>query len=484
MMRLLVAALLLALPVGLASSLAADALLRVGLWADAASTGLRPGGGDARERIELALETDALVGAALGETWRAAAAASLAAPVPVSLPYAETVAAGASVVDDIAAGAVAFEVDIDPGNWLRVATRAGEGAIGGLVIDVRDAAGGALLSAGPAAFDTRIGPEGTSGGMRVAGASADVVPTGPRRLTVRVQGTPGAVGRFAVRLEERTALDFPVATDAESPVRSFFGMPRDGGRREHHGIDIFAPRGTPVLAAADGLVVRTGDSVRGGLHVWQRAVDGAGDSLGTLYYAHLDRVDVAPGTRVRRGDRLGTVGNTGNARTTPPHLHFGLYRRLTGPVDPLPLTGPRRVATVDPALERALPRWLVVRAARANLRAGPGTNFRVMSGAVRAELVRVDALLAGGAWARVRGGDGTVGWMAASLLRPAEPSGTVPPTVTLDLLATPEPGAPVLGTLDAAVGLGVLGRYGAFGRVQSGDGRLGWVVLKTPAGDG
>jgi murein DD-endopeptidase MepM/ murein hydrolase activator NlpD len=55
-----------------------------------------------------------------------------------------------------------------------------------------------------------------------------------------------------------------------------------------------------------------------------------------LYYAHLDRQDVSAGSRVHAGDVLGRVGNTGNARTTPPHLHFGIYRPIEGAIDPLP----------------------------------------------------------------------------------------------------------------------------------------------------
>ena len=56
----------------------------------------------------------------------------------------------------------------------------------------------------------------------------------------------------------------------------------------------------------------------------------------TLYYAHLDRREVSPGARVRPGDVVGFVGNTGNARATAPHLHFGIYRPGSGAVDPLP----------------------------------------------------------------------------------------------------------------------------------------------------
>jgi peptidoglycan LD-endopeptidase LytH len=109
-----------------------------------------------------------------------------------------------------------------------------------------------------------------------------------------------------------------------------FGDPRDGGRRRHEGVDIFAKRGTPVLSASSGVVTRVGEGGLGGRVVW--VWDPARSLL--LYYAHLQEQLVSTGTRVRAGEPIGTVGNTGNARTTPPHLHFGIYRRGAGAIDP------------------------------------------------------------------------------------------------------------------------------------------------------
>ena len=130
-------------------------------------------------------------------------------------------------------------------------------------------------------------------------------------------------------------LTVPVAGVARSSLRSSWGEPRSGHRR-HQGIDIFARRGTAVVAAADGEVVRIGHDRLGGNVVW---VAGGGARL--YYYAHLDRF--APGLnvgeRVGAGTPLGYVGTTGNARGTPPHLHFGVYpaARAFFAVDPTPL---------------------------------------------------------------------------------------------------------------------------------------------------
>jgi murein DD-endopeptidase MepM/ murein hydrolase activator NlpD len=109
------------------------------------------------------------------------------------------------------------------------------------------------------------------------------------------------------------------------PVLSRFGEWRgEGGAARparHAGIDIRATTGTPVLAAADGLVLRTGSQAFAGrLVVVAHDVD-----LATAYY-HLSRIEVAPGQAVRRGDVIGRAGASGNA--TAPHLHFGVCRRV------------------------------------------------------------------------------------------------------------------------------------------------------------
>src|SRR5690606_16891056 len=107
-----------------------------------------------------------------------------------------------------------------------------------------------------------------------------------------------------------------------------------GGRRRHDGVDIFAPRGTPVLAAADGVVRDVRVSAVGGKVIWLEAAD---DDV-AYYYAHLDAQLVGVGARVRAGEVIGRVGNTGNARRASPHLHFGVYRRgRRVPTDPTPL---------------------------------------------------------------------------------------------------------------------------------------------------
>lgn len=126
-------------------------------------------------------------------------------------------------------------------------------------------------------------------------------------------------------------LPVPVAGVRPAVLHDTWGAARSGGRR-HEGIDIFAPKGRPVLSATEGLVTQVGTSRLGGKVVW---VMGPGRQM--HYYAHLDDYGpISPGDLVRAGAQLGTVGNTGNARGTPPHLHYGIYE-AGGALNPYPL---------------------------------------------------------------------------------------------------------------------------------------------------
>jgi peptidoglycan LD-endopeptidase LytH len=147
---------------------------------------------------------------------------------------------------------------------------------------------------------------------------------------LRIQPEILGGGKFRLSIDNAPSLAFPVYGKDGRAVKSFWGDNRDGGRRLHQGVDIFAERGTPVLAAADGIISRTGTNRLGGKVVWLSTLNKS------LYYAHLDSQAVEPASIVKAGDTLGFVGNTGNARNTPPHLHFGIYYHGEGAVDPFP----------------------------------------------------------------------------------------------------------------------------------------------------
>lgn len=138
-------------------------------------------------------------------------------------------------------------------------------------------------------------------------------------------------------------LAIPVAGVSRAEIASSWGDPRDGGQRLHRGNDIMAPRGTPVVAAADGRIEKLFESGGGGgTTLYARSPDGRW----SYYYAHL--AGYAPGMRegrqIRAGDTIGYVGDTGNAGIGNYHLHFGLSYMAPGddwhegrPVDPTPL---------------------------------------------------------------------------------------------------------------------------------------------------
>ncbi|AFL80867.1 metalloendopeptidase-like membrane protein [Aequorivita sublithincola DSM 14238] len=136
---------------------------------------------------------------------------------------------------------------------------------------------------------------------------------------------------FIIKIYAEPMYFFPVSGGTNKSVQSFWADPRGEGSRSHEGVDIFAARGTPVVAVSDGRITSTGEHGLGGKQVW--LMDGIFGKR--VYYAHLDSIAVTTGKRVKTGDTLGFVGNSGNAITTAPHLHFGIYRK-NGAVNPYP----------------------------------------------------------------------------------------------------------------------------------------------------
>jgi peptidoglycan LD-endopeptidase LytH len=162
-----------------------------------------------------------------------------------------------------------------------------------------------------------------------APADAAAVPAAAARPPVSpvpgISAAPGAVLR--AEADELAALSaalvVPVAGVERWQLQDTYTEARGAGRT-HDAIDIMAPRGTPVLSAADGRLLRLFDSRPGGLMVY--ATDPTERFI--LLYGHLD--GYAPGLRdgmpLRRGQVIGYVGTTGNAPPDAPHLHFGILR--------------------------------------------------------------------------------------------------------------------------------------------------------------
>ncbi len=152
----------------------------------------------------------------------------------------------------------------------------------------------------------------------------------PGPYILRLQPELFKVGEYSLSVSVGPSLGFPVA-GSKAKTGSFWGDSRDGGKRSHEGVDIFAPKRTPVVAIADGFITGVKETPVGGKVVWLKVID----RNITLYYAHLDTQLVYAGQSVKEGETLGLVGNTGNAKNTTPHLHFGIYTYM-GPMDPYP----------------------------------------------------------------------------------------------------------------------------------------------------
>ena len=149
------------------------------------------------------------------------------------------------------------------------------------------------------------------------------------------------------RLDERDAqrlasyrLIVPVAGVTRQNLRDTYNEARGG--HAHEALDIPARRGTPIVAAGDGRIVKLFYSRAGGLTVYQFDPS----ERFAYYYAHLDRYEqgLTEGMMLKRGDAIGAVGTTGNAREDSPHLHFAIFRLgpekrwwKGAPINPFPL---------------------------------------------------------------------------------------------------------------------------------------------------
>lgn len=162
--------------------------------------------------------------------------------------------------------------------------------------------------------------------------AVDIEETGSYIL--RLQPKLFRSGEFSLAVSVGPSLGFPVS-GSKAKIGSFWGASRGGGKRSHEGIDIFAPKRTPVVAAADGIVTGVLEGGLGGKVVWLKL---PAKNI-TLYYAHLENQLVHVGQELKKGEILGLVGNTGNAKHTASHLHFGIYTS-NGPIDPFPFVNP------------------------------------------------------------------------------------------------------------------------------------------------
>jgi murein DD-endopeptidase MepM/ murein hydrolase activator NlpD len=407
-----------------------------------------------------ALAAAGLAESALARDWTEAGQLSLRRPIPVSAPFEEE---GFITPEDPTA--VAYRISVPRGRRLHAAVSLTSDEGTRVFVDL-----------------FRI-PDDEGDALRPV-ISTDSVPGTfehePWRggdFILRIQPELLRGGRYRVTLHLEAQLAFPVEGHGMRSIQSVFGVDRDAGRRTHDGVDIFARRGTPVLAATAGQVYRVGITGLGGKVVWVR------DPLRNIrvYYAHLDSQHVRNGDRIAVGDTLGFVGNTGNARTTPPHLHFGLYRGGEGAVDPMPFLAPSTgtLAKMSADLEQ-LGDWARLREDGPGLRAAPGARAPVMRDLARHTAFRV--LAGSGEYFRVALPDGATGYVAARATEPVDlPLGEQVAARGDALRSRPDRGEPAVATLESEARLPVLGRFEDFLYVRGPRGYVGWLDATASA---
>jgi peptidoglycan LD-endopeptidase LytH len=284
---------------------------------------------------------------------------------------------------------------------------------------------------------------------------------------LRVQPELLRGGRFRIVGRTLASLPFPVPSLASRPVQSGFGAERDAGVRLHEGIDIFAAAGTPVIAVRGGMA-RPGTNNLGGNVVWLQDAT----SRRSFYYAHLERAAIGGPALVKTGDVIGYIGNTGNARTTGPHLHFGIY--AGGALDPLPFVAADQEAPAPARPSVPLGAWARATRSALELRGG-----RTRDAPRAASLPRDTVFTVAGAVAdslRIVLPDGTTGYVArqgvasadSALRRRRLPEGTV-------LWDRPLEHGVAVRTIEGSLQAEVLGRFAGFDFVRLPEGGSGWV---------
>ena len=151
------------------------------------------------------------------------------------------------------------------------------------------------------------------------------------------------MAKSASSKKQRPLFDWPV-WEARM-TRGYLPQGKGRRKRPHRGIDLAATRGSAVMASNDGVVIYTGSGFTGyGKMIMIETVDAQDGGNWATLYGHLDKILVYEGKKVRQGEVIGALGNTG--RSSGPHLHFEI-RRLNGPIDPLPMLPAGEALTND-----------------------------------------------------------------------------------------------------------------------------------------
>ena len=389
----------------------------------------------------------------LGRQWFSAATRSLETPLQITLPYKET---------------GYFSANRPSATGMIFSARRGQKIY--INIEKKPAAGFAL-------YLDFLQPATSANNQPKVLASADTLLStlayevkndGQYQLRLQPELLKG--GAYTLIVTTGPSLAFPVAANVKSSIGSFWGVDRDNGSRKHEGIDIFAPKRALLVAAAAGTITRVDENILGGKVIFMRP-EGKDYSL---YYAHLDEQLAQAGEVVQAGDTLGLVGNTGNASSTLPHLHFGIYTS-SGAVDPLPfvdqkiISPPKITANIDHLDKLARTRKEV------GLYTGPSATSTLLTKLAINTIEQIEAAAAG--WYKVQLPNGVIGFIEADNVQLLVPLKSYDLTKTLALLDAPEAMATQVAELKPGEKVQLLGKFGDYSLIKKNELVQGWIKL-------
>lgn len=390
---------------------------------------------------------------ALGSAWLQQATRSLTNPLNINIPYKET-----GYFAGEKAGGTALRFDAKRGQKLRISITKKPATNFDIYADL---------------FQEQLPqPAKLVASADTLGALMEFEVKQAGKYILRLQPELLRGGEYTLTITAGPTLGFPVAESGRPHIGSFWGDGRDEGGRKHEGIDIFAPKRTPAIAAANGTVTNVGVNKLGGNVVFMRP-DNADYNL---YYAHLDVQTVQNGQTVSIGDTLGLVGNTGNARTTPPHLHFGIYT-YGGAIDPLVFVN-REVK--QPAPVSAPLKYLnaTVRTTGKSSRLYnlPSEKGMVVNNLAQSTPLSVEAATDG--WYKTTLPNGQTGYISSRAVTEADNLRSITLKTEQPLFDAPDSvNAPRKKVLASGQKVNVLGAYQSYYLV-SDDGETGWIESK------
>ncbi|MGQ7854439.1 peptidoglycan DD-metalloendopeptidase family protein [Pedobacter sp. WC2501] len=276
---------------------------------------------------------------------------------------------------------------------------------------------------------------------------------------------------YELEITAGPSLAFPIKSKNTNNIKGYWGDGRDNDARKHEGVDIFGNFRTPVLAISEGTVTRVNENNLGGKVVWMRP---KGKDY-TLYYAHLDEQIAVEGQEVKIGDTLGLMGNTGNARTTPTHLHFGIYT-FNGAVNPLPFIDPvtktpAAVTASSSKLNKTLRTVSVVK-----MFSSPQGKATVLATINKGTIVQVNA--ATGNYYKAELPDGSTGFIQSnSLVEIAEPLKKLKINLLQQKVYDKSDSlAAVKTTLKEGQTVNLLGTFGNYQFISIAGTETGWII--------